>query len=71
MHFERVTILLKGEIPLHSDDLTVMFPLGLVTVADPFELSLRSEAALVQATVSSYPLPVLLLGSSYGYLICV
>ena len=64
-------ILLKSVILLHSDDLLVISPHSLLTVADPSELSFRPEATLIYTTGSLYPLSVLLAGSSDTYLICV
>ena len=48
-----------------------MSPQGLAAVADPFQLSLRLEAALAKTTGSPFPLLVLLPGGLYGHLINV
>ena len=49
----------------------VMSPHGLAAFADPFQLSLSSEAAFAEPTGSLYPLLVLLLGGSYSHFVCV
>ena len=47
----------------------VISPHGLVAFADPFQLSLGPETSFAEPTGSLYPLPVLLLGSSYGHFV--
>ena len=70
-HLKGVMVFHKSTIPLCSNTLVVMSPHSLVAVTDHFQLSLRPEAALAESTGNSYPLPVLLLGGSYGQCICV
>ena len=69
-HLKGVVVFCKSIILYCLNALMVMSPHGLVAVADPFKLSLSLEAALADPTGSSYPLLVLLLGSSYG-LVCL
>ena len=61
----------RENIPLHLNTLMVVPQHSLAAVADSFQLSLSSEAAFAEPTGISYPLLVLLLGSSYSHFICV
>ena len=70
-HLKGVAVLCKTTILLCSNALMVMSPHVLATVADPFQLSLCPEIAFAQSTGSLYPLPELLVGSSYGNLFCI
>ena len=71
MHLKEIAVFCKGTILLHLNALMVMSLHGLVHFTDPFQLSLNPETAFAKLTGSSYPLLVLLLGSSYGHLTCV
>ena len=71
MHLKGVVVFCKSTVLLHLNTLMVVSPHGLATYADPFQLSLSPEAAFAELTGSLYPLPVLLLGSSYIHFICV
>ena len=51
--------------------LIVMSSHGLADFSNPFQSRLSPETAFAKPTGSSYPLPVLLLGGSYGHFICV
>ena len=62
LHLKRVAVLHKSTIPLCSNTLMVMSPHFLVTVTDPFQLSLQEAHT---------PLPVLLPGSLYRHLLYV
>ena len=57
----------KSVFLLCSKALIVMSPNILVTVTDSFQLCLHPETAFAQSTGSPYPLPILLVSSSYGH----
>ena len=70
-HLKGVAVFHKSIFLLCSNAFMVVSPHILVTVTDPFQLSLHPETAFAQLTGSPYPLSVLLVGSSYRHIICV
>ena len=70
-HVKGVVVFCKSTIPLCLNALMGMSPHGLAAFADPFQLSLSPKNVFAEPKGNSCPLPVLLLHSLYGHLICV